>query len=79
MLMEEPGEQCTVVFAKMVTETASECVCGGGALIKNKIKFSSYIGKFRMEHLQSHMRGRALIYEEMRKYLIIYEEAVSHI
>jgi hypothetical protein len=32
----------------IITETASECVCGG-ALIKKKIKFSSYIGKFRME------------------------------
>jgi hypothetical protein len=28
--MEEPGEQCTVVFALIVTEHASECVCGGG-------------------------------------------------
>jgi hypothetical protein len=24
--MEEPGEQCTVVFALIVTELASECV-----------------------------------------------------
>ncbi len=30
--MEESGEQCTVVFALIVTEPASECVCedGGG-------------------------------------------------
>ncbi len=28
--MEEPGEQCTVVFALIVTEPASECVCRGG-------------------------------------------------
>jgi hypothetical protein len=27
--MEEPGEQCTVVFALIVTEKASECVFGG--------------------------------------------------
>jgi hypothetical protein len=27
--MEEPGEQCTVVFAVIVTEQASECVFGG--------------------------------------------------
>jgi hypothetical protein len=28
----EPGEQCPVVFALLVTEPASECVCvGGGA------------------------------------------------
>jgi hypothetical protein len=48
------------------------------ALIKNIIKFSSYIGKFRVEQLQSHIWGRAY-YEEMRKYFPIYEEAVSHI
>jgi hypothetical protein len=51
----------------------------GGTLIKNKIKFSLYIRKFRMEKLQSHMRKGFLIYEELRKYLTIYEEAVSHI
>jgi hypothetical protein len=28
--MGESGEQCTVVFALLVTEPASECVCGGG-------------------------------------------------
>jgi hypothetical protein len=28
--MEEPGEQCIVVFALIVTELASECVRGGG-------------------------------------------------
>jgi hypothetical protein len=27
--MEEPGEQCTVVFALIVTEKANECVFGG--------------------------------------------------
>ncbi len=47
------------------------------ALIKKKIKFSSYIRKFGMEQL--HMREGFLIYEEMRKYFAIYEEAVSHI
>jgi hypothetical protein len=36
--MEEPGEQCTVVFTLAVTEPASECVCvceesGGGSCI----------------------------------------------
>ncbi len=29
------------------------------ALIKNKIKFSSFIRKFRLERLQSYMSGRA--------------------
>ncbi len=28
--MEESGEQCTVVFALIVTKPASECVCGWG-------------------------------------------------
>ncbi len=52
---------------------------GGGCTDKKKIKFSSYIGKFRVEQLQSHMRKGFLIYEEMHKYFPIYEEAVSHI
>jgi hypothetical protein len=49
-------------------------------LIKKKRRFFSYIRKFRMEQLQSHicMRKGFLIYEEKRKYLPIYEEAVSH-
>jgi hypothetical protein len=50
------------------------------ALIKNKIKFSSYIRKFRRERLQSYTSRKGfLIYEEMRKYLVIFEEPVSHI
>jgi hypothetical protein len=51
------------------------------APIKNKIKFSSYIRKFRGERLQRHtfMRKGFLINKEMPKYLVIYEEAVSHI
>jgi hypothetical protein len=53
--------------------TASPCT-----LIKKKIKFSSYLRKFRVEQLQSHicMRKGFLICEEMRKYFPIYEEAV---
>ncbi len=50
--------------------------CGTGhTLIKKKIEFSSYIWKFRVEQLQSHIWGRPgfLIYEEMRKYFPIYE------
>ncbi len=48
---------------------------------KKKIKYSSYIRIFRVEQLQSHiqyMRKGFLIYEEMRKYFPIYEEAVCH-
>jgi hypothetical protein len=46
---------------------------------KNKIKFSSYIRKFRWDQFaKSFMRKGFLIYEEMRKYLLIYEEADSH-
>jgi hypothetical protein len=40
-----------------------------GSLIKKKIKFSSYIRKFRMEQLQSHMWLTASSY--MGKYLRI--------
>ncbi len=36
-------------------------------LIKKKIKFSSYIRKFRVYQLQSHK------YEELRKGFLIYE------
>ncbi len=55
----------------------------GGALIKKKIKFSSYIRKFGMEQLRSHTvyeKGRSnTVYEEMRGHLVIFEEAFSHI
>jgi hypothetical protein len=50
---------------------------------KRKIKFSSYIRTFRWERLQlakSYIYKEGflyIIYEEMRKYLVIYEKAVS--
>jgi hypothetical protein len=51
-----------------------------GALIKKKIKFSSYIGEIQSGAVtKSYMRKGFLIYEEMGKYFPIYEEAVSHI
>ncbi len=37
-------------------------------LIKRKQNFSSYIGKFRWDRVQSHMRKGFLVYEEMHKY-----------
>ncbi len=43
------------------------------------MKFSSYIRKFRWSVVKSYLRKGFLIYEEMRKYLTTYEEAVSHI
>ncbi len=45
---------------------------------KKKRKFSSYIRKFRAV-AESYKTKGFLIYEEMRKYLTIYEEAVSYI
>jgi hypothetical protein len=59
-------------------------MCGRTALIKKKRKYSAYIRKFRVEQLQlaksyTCMREGVLIYEEMRKYFPIYEDAVSHI
>ncbi len=50
-------------------------VYGTRTLIEKKIKFSSYIRKFRVEQLQLQF----LKFEEMRKYFPKYEEAVSHI
>jgi hypothetical protein len=46
---------------------------GNHALIKKKVKFSSFIRKFRVGQLrtQSAKKG-VLIYEEMRKYFPIY-------
>jgi hypothetical protein len=50
------------------------------ALIQKKIKFSSYIRKFQSGAVaKSYMRKGFLIFEEMRKYFPIYEEAVGHI
>jgi hypothetical protein len=40
------------------------------ALMKKKIKFSSYIGKFRVE--QSYMTNGLLIYGEIFSYFLIY-------
>jgi hypothetical protein len=52
-----------------------------GALIKNKNKLSLYMYKEIQNGAvaKSYMRKGFLIYEEMRRYLTIYEEAVSHI
>jgi hypothetical protein len=47
-------------------------------LIKKKIKFAPDIRKIRWEVAKSYMRKGFLIYEEMRKYLVIDEDAVSH-
>ncbi len=47
------------------------------ALIKKKIKFSSF--KEILSGVESYVRKGFLIYEEMRKYFPIYEEPVSHI
>ncbi len=51
------------------------CLCTD----KKKMKFFSYIRKFRVDRVQSQIWGRGLIYKETRKYLTIYEEADSHI
>jgi len=46
---------------------------------KNENKFSPYIQKFRWNRCKVIYEEVFLIYEDMRKYLTIYEEAVSHI
>ncbi len=49
-------------------------------LLKNKNKISSYIRKFRNGAVaKSYMREGFLIYEEICKYLKIYEEATTYI
>jgi hypothetical protein len=50
------------------------------ALIKYKIKFSSYTYKEIQKGAvaNSYMRKGFLIYEEMRKFVVTYEEAVSY-
>jgi hypothetical protein len=49
-------------------------------LLKKKIKFSSFIRKFRNGAVaKSYMREGFLMYEEIRKYLTIYKEAVRNI
>jgi|688.fasta_scaffold1189809_1 hypothetical protein len=50
-----------------------------GALTKKKIKFASYIGIQKGAVAKSYMRQGFPIYEEMRKFLVIYEMAVSYI
>jgi hypothetical protein len=47
--------------------------------IKKKIKFSSYIRKFRLEQLQSHMTNGLLIYGEIFAHFLKYEEALPHV
>ncbi len=49
------------------------------ALIKKKRKFSSYIRNSEWSSCKAYMRKDVLIYEEMRKYLVLFEEAVNHI
>ncbi len=47
---------------------------------KKENKFSSYIKKFRWSSCKVKYRRQGfLIYEEMHKYLTIYEKAVNHI
>jgi hypothetical protein len=53
-------------------------------LIKKKIKFSSYIRKFKMEQLQSHigltkLRPPHIQYGEIFAHFLIYYEALPHI
>ncbi len=51
----------------------------GFTLIKKKRKFSSYIRIQNGAVAKSYIRKGFLIYEEIPKYLIINEEAVSNI
>ncbi len=46
----------------------------GTTLLKKKRKFSSYIRKFRRDQQIIYEEGLLNIYQEMRKYLVIYED-----
>ncbi len=47
---------CVLILTKTTTgSTATTIVPTVTTLIKKKIKFSSYIGKFRVEQLQGHI------------------------
>jgi hypothetical protein len=52
--------------------------CVRYALIRKKIKFLIYKEIQNGAVAESYMRKGFLIYEKMRKYLAIYEVAVSH-
>jgi hypothetical protein len=68
------------VYSTVQSVDQGRCTC---ALIKKKIKFSSLYQEIQKWSSCKiiYMRKGFLIYEEMRKYLAIYEyeEAVSHI
>jgi hypothetical protein len=49
----ESNRPCPIKCKSLKQELS--ILVGIGALIKKKIKFSSYIGKFRVEQLQSHI------------------------
>jgi hypothetical protein len=67
-----------ISFCDYVTPISSGHINVCPTPIKKKIKFSSYIRKFRVEQLQSLLGF--LIYEEAQIFnqRYIYEEAVSH-
>ncbi len=53
---------------------------GGGYTVKKEKKISLIYKEIQMgSGAKSYMRKGFLIYEELRKYLVIYVEAVSHI
>jgi hypothetical protein len=74
--------QCEIIWFVCIKRSAvmwklrCNYICSYGTLIKKKIKFSPYIGKFRVEQLQSHiyMTKGLLIYGEIFKGLV----AVCH-
>jgi hypothetical protein len=78
------------IYSVNLTADSSQSVCcifrhsikrlTFATLIKKKIKFSSYIRRFRVEQLKViYEEGLPIIYEEKLKYLVIFEEADSHI
>ena len=68
-----PSSQALTSFVAFVLRTLREEPVVA-TLIKKKIKFSSYIGKLRVEQLQSHicMTNGLLIYGEIFAHSLIY-------
>ncbi len=69
---------CTAEGSSCTTFTTSQQE-GLGTLIKKKKCFLIYKEIQSGSGAKSYMRKGFIIYEEMRKYLVIYGEAVSHI
>jgi hypothetical protein len=68
-----------LILSAFSAEAHNPSAASGATLIKKKITFSSYIDIQSGAVAKSYMRKGVLRYEEMCKYEVIFEEAISHI